>query len=201
MPNTLVEVWQCNAAGRYMHARDDHPAPLDPNFSGAGRDDDRRGGALPVRDHQARRVSMAQPPQRLASGAHPLLAVRNVVPVAARHADVLPERSAVPVTTRSCNRFPTSGRGSASCRSSISSLTEPEWALGLPVRYRAARQELDAVRGKDVGRSGLLSVGLRELDPELRLKPDTQPMHGSLPADRSWLEDVVVLGVLGARYC
>jgi protocatechuate 3,4-dioxygenase beta subunit len=37
VPNTLVEIWQCNAAGRYMHARDDHPAPLDPNFSGAGR--------------------------------------------------------------------------------------------------------------------------------------------------------------------
>jgi protocatechuate 3,4-dioxygenase, beta subunit len=35
--NTLVEMWQANAAGRYMHARDDHPAPLDPNFSGAGR--------------------------------------------------------------------------------------------------------------------------------------------------------------------
>jgi protocatechuate 3,4-dioxygenase, beta subunit len=36
-PNTLVEVWQCNAAGRYIHVRDQHPAPLDPNFTGAGR--------------------------------------------------------------------------------------------------------------------------------------------------------------------
>ena len=35
--NTLVEIWQCNAAGRYVHALDDHPAPLDPNFTGAGR--------------------------------------------------------------------------------------------------------------------------------------------------------------------
>src|SRR5262245_23441742 len=35
--NSLVEIWQCNAAGRYLHAADDHPAPLDPNFSGAGR--------------------------------------------------------------------------------------------------------------------------------------------------------------------
>lgn len=33
----LVEVWQCNAAGRYRHAVDQHPAPLDPNFTGAGR--------------------------------------------------------------------------------------------------------------------------------------------------------------------
>jgi len=37
VPNTLVEIWQANAAGRYVHQRDQHPAPLDPNFSGAGR--------------------------------------------------------------------------------------------------------------------------------------------------------------------
>jgi protocatechuate 3,4-dioxygenase beta subunit len=37
VPNTLIEVWQANAAGRYVHVVDDHPAPLDPNFSGAGR--------------------------------------------------------------------------------------------------------------------------------------------------------------------
>jgi protocatechuate 3,4-dioxygenase beta subunit len=37
VPNTLVEVWQANAAGRYIHVNDQHPAPLDPNFSGAGR--------------------------------------------------------------------------------------------------------------------------------------------------------------------
>jgi protocatechuate 3,4-dioxygenase beta subunit len=43
--NTLVEIWQANAAGRYLHKGDQHPAPLDPNFSGAGRcvtDDDGR---------------------------------------------------------------------------------------------------------------------------------------------------------------
>jgi protocatechuate 3,4-dioxygenase beta subunit len=34
---TLVEVWQANAAGRYLHRWDRWPAPLDPNFSGAGR--------------------------------------------------------------------------------------------------------------------------------------------------------------------
>jgi protocatechuate 3,4-dioxygenase, beta subunit len=33
----LVEIWQANAAGRYAHQRDQHPAPLDPNFTGAGR--------------------------------------------------------------------------------------------------------------------------------------------------------------------
>jgi len=35
-PNTLVEIWQANAAGRYAHANDTHPAPLDANFTGRG---------------------------------------------------------------------------------------------------------------------------------------------------------------------
>jgi protocatechuate 3,4-dioxygenase, beta subunit len=33
----LVEIWQANASGRYAHLRDQHPAPLDPNFAGVGR--------------------------------------------------------------------------------------------------------------------------------------------------------------------
>jgi protocatechuate 3,4-dioxygenase, beta subunit len=37
IPNTLIEVWQANAAGRYRHQRDDHDAPIDPNFTGFGR--------------------------------------------------------------------------------------------------------------------------------------------------------------------
>jgi len=36
VPNTVVEIWQCNAAGRYIHQRDQWDAPLDPNFTGAG---------------------------------------------------------------------------------------------------------------------------------------------------------------------
>jgi protocatechuate 3,4-dioxygenase beta subunit len=43
--NSLLEVWQCNAAGRYRHKRDQHHAPLDPNFNGWGKmmtDDDGR---------------------------------------------------------------------------------------------------------------------------------------------------------------
>ncbi|GAA4591021.1 protocatechuate 3,4-dioxygenase subunit beta [Planotetraspora phitsanulokensis] len=59
--NTLVEIWQANSAGRYAHDRDRHPAPLDPNFTGAGRcltDDEGRyrfvtvkPGAYPWRNH------------------------------------------------------------------------------------------------------------------------------------------------------
>lgn len=37
IPDTLVEVWQANAAGRYIHRNDQHDAPLDPNFRGSGR--------------------------------------------------------------------------------------------------------------------------------------------------------------------
>jgi len=37
VPDTLVEIWQPNAAGRYRHRADNHPAPIDPNFTGAGR--------------------------------------------------------------------------------------------------------------------------------------------------------------------
>jgi protocatechuate 3,4-dioxygenase beta subunit len=59
--NSLVEIWQANAAGRYCHPVDQHPAPLDPNFTGAGRcltDDDGcygfvtiKPGAYPWRNH------------------------------------------------------------------------------------------------------------------------------------------------------
>ena len=61
VPNTLVEVWQANSAGRYAHDRDRHDAPLDPNFSGVGRTvTDAQGnyrfvtikpGAYPWRNH------------------------------------------------------------------------------------------------------------------------------------------------------
>jgi protocatechuate 3,4-dioxygenase beta subunit len=37
VPKTLIEIWQANAAGRYFHNKDDHRAPLDPNFTGGGR--------------------------------------------------------------------------------------------------------------------------------------------------------------------
>jgi protocatechuate 3,4-dioxygenase, beta subunit len=59
--SALIEIWQANAAGRYLHEVDQHPAPLDPSFSGAGRcvsDDEGRyrfvtvkPGAYPWRNH------------------------------------------------------------------------------------------------------------------------------------------------------
>jgi len=44
IPDTLVEIWQANAAGRYAHPVDQHEAPLDPHFSGNGRVMTDRGG-------------------------------------------------------------------------------------------------------------------------------------------------------------
>ncbi|WP_116110673.1 protocatechuate 3,4-dioxygenase subunit beta [Amycolatopsis ruanii] len=37
IPNSLIEIWQANAGGRYRHIGDNWPAPLDPNFDGVGR--------------------------------------------------------------------------------------------------------------------------------------------------------------------
>jgi protocatechuate 3,4-dioxygenase beta subunit len=37
VPHTMLEIWQANAAGRYNHERDQHDAPLDPDFLGIGR--------------------------------------------------------------------------------------------------------------------------------------------------------------------
>ncbi len=37
VPHTLIELWQANACGRYVHTLDQHDAPLDPHFLGAGR--------------------------------------------------------------------------------------------------------------------------------------------------------------------
>jgi protocatechuate 3,4-dioxygenase, beta subunit len=61
VPHTLVEIWQANAAGRYLHEVDQHNAPLDPNFAGTGQTlTDRNGryrfvtirpGAYPWRNH------------------------------------------------------------------------------------------------------------------------------------------------------
>jgi protocatechuate 3,4-dioxygenase, beta subunit len=59
--DSLVEIWQANAAGRYLHKIDQHDAPLDPNFTGLGKtftDEEGRyrfltirPGAYPWRNH------------------------------------------------------------------------------------------------------------------------------------------------------
>ena len=97
VPDTLIEIWQANAAGRYRHEVDRWPAPLDANFSGLGRTmTDSEGryrfttikpGAYPWSNHYN-----AWRPAHI----HFSLFGRGVR-AAPRHADVLPRRPALPV--------------------------------------------------------------------------------------------------------
>ena len=143
VPNTLVEIWQANAAGRYPHRRDKHNAPIDPNFTGAGRTltDERR--PLPLRHHPPGRVSVAQPLQRLAARAHPLLAVRPRV-----RARGWSRRCTFPAircstTTRCTRAFPTSARAAPGLGVRLGD-DDPRAGARLPVRHRAARPRRDA---------------------------------------------------------
>ena len=61
--DTLIEIWQANAAGRYLHERDQHDAPLDPNFSGCRPHHDRfRKAATASSTISTRRISLGQIP-------------------------------------------------------------------------------------------------------------------------------------------
>src|SRR6185436_14941149 len=83
VPNTLVELWQANACGRYVHVVDQHPAPLDPNFTGAGRAQSNAEGYY--------KFITVKP------GAYPFLGVRPFLRLAPGDADVFPRRPAVRV--------------------------------------------------------------------------------------------------------
>ncbi|MET3260525.1 protocatechuate 3,4-dioxygenase beta subunit [Bradyrhizobium japonicum] len=143
VPNTLVELWQANACGRYIHVVDQHPAPLDPNFTGAGRaQTDAQGyykfttikpGAYPWGNHHN-----AWRPR-----AHPFLGVRPFLHLASRHADVFPRRS--PVSVRSDLQFGDRRKG-AGADDLVLRSREHQAGMGavLPLRYRAARAECHA---------------------------------------------------------
>lgn len=95
VPNALVEVWQANAAGRYFHQNDRYDAPLDPNFTGAGRCLTNKGGeyrfttlrpgAYPWRNHHNAWRPLP----------HPLLHFGRQLPATPGHADVFSRRSIV----------------------------------------------------------------------------------------------------------
>ncbi len=142
-PHTLVEIWQANAAGRYVHARDQHPAPLDANFTGAGRavtDADGRyrfvtikPGAYPWRNHpNAWRPAHIHFSVFGAELHHP-----------AGDADVFPRRSAVSVRSRLQQHPRRQG-----ARTHGRPLRPRHYRAGmgarLSVRHRAARAREDA---------------------------------------------------------
>ncbi len=129
LPGTLVELWQANAAGRYRHARDDHRAPLDPNFMGAGRaftDDGGRyrfttikPGAYPWRNH----ANAWRPAHLHFSLFGPAWVARLVTQMFFTNDPLLPLD---PVLQSIADE----GARNRLVSSFDLSLTEPEWALG-----------------------------------------------------------------------
>ncbi len=88
---------------------------------------DRRRRALPLRHDQARALPVGQPRQRLATGAHPLLAAGPGLRAASRHADVLPRRPAVRVRPDLQQRARPGGPRPAR-RALLAAGTEPDFA-------------------------------------------------------------------------
>ena len=90
----LVEVWQANAAGRYRHKVDGHDAPLDPNFSGAGRTQTDEKGYYSFKTIKPGPYPWGNHYNAWRPGSYTLLALRSGDPVATGDADVFPGRSA-----------------------------------------------------------------------------------------------------------
>ena len=144
LPNSLVEIWQANAAGRYRHARDNHPAPLDPNFLGAGRTlTDENGnyrfvsirpGAYPWRNHH----NAWRPAHIHFSLFGPALVSRLVTQMYFPNDPLMPFDPII------------QGISDEQARSRLVSafdlsLTEPEWAFGLSLRHRTPRAARDTL--------------------------------------------------------
>jgi protocatechuate 3,4-dioxygenase beta subunit len=129
VPNAMVEIWQANAAGRYRHSGDNHPAPLDPNFLGAGRAlTDAEGnyrfltikpGAYPWRNHH----NAWRPAHIHFSLFGPGLASRLVTQM------YFPNDPLI-LLDPIVNSIPDAGARERLVASFDLALTEPEWALG-----------------------------------------------------------------------
>jgi protocatechuate 3,4-dioxygenase beta subunit len=129
VPNTLIEVWQTNAAGRYFHEVDQHDAPLDPHFIGAGRcmtnDEGEyrfltiRPGAYPWRNHP----NAWRPAHIHFSLFGPALVTRLVTQMFFPGDPLLPLDPIL-------NSVPTEEARARLIASYDHSVTVPEWALG-----------------------------------------------------------------------
>jgi protocatechuate 3,4-dioxygenase, beta subunit len=128
VPNTVVEIWQANAAGRYIHGKDQWDAPLDPNFTGAGR---------VYTDAEGRYRFVTVRP-----GAYPWGNHRNAWRPAHIHLSLLGPAFATRLVTQLyfpddplieidpiANAVPLPHRNRLVCRLDMS-VTEPDWALG-----------------------------------------------------------------------
>ena len=129
IPHAMVEIWQANAAGRYRHSRDNHPAPLDPNFLGAGRFlTDGEGnyrfvtikpGAYPWHNHP----NAWRPAHIHFSLFGPSLVTRLVTQMYFPNDPLIPHDPII-------NSIPDAAARERLVSSLDLSLTQPEWALG-----------------------------------------------------------------------
>jgi protocatechuate 3,4-dioxygenase, beta subunit len=129
IPHTLIELWQCNAAGRYLHNVDGHRAPLDPNFTGAGRTiTDENGryrfvtikpGAYPWRNH----ANAWRPAHIHFSLFGPCFITRLITQM------YFPNDPLMPFDPISQSIPDESARGRLISQFDLT-VTEPEWALG-----------------------------------------------------------------------
>jgi protocatechuate 3,4-dioxygenase beta subunit len=138
--NTAMEIWQANAAGRYIHAKDNWDAPLDPNFTGAGRviTDDQgryrfvtiRPGAYPWGNH----ANAWRPAHIHLSLLGPAFATRLVTQF------YFPDDPLIAIDPIA-NAVPAAARDRLVARFDLAT-TEPNWALGylfdVVLRGRAA---------------------------------------------------------------
>lgn len=128
VPHTMVEIWQANAAGRYIHKKDQWDAPIDPNFTGAGR---------VVTDAEGRYRFVTVRP-----GAYPWGNHKNAWRPAHIHLSLLGPAFATRLVTQLyfpddplididpiANAVPLPYRQRMVCRLEMG-LTEPNWALG-----------------------------------------------------------------------
>lgn len=128
VPDTVMEIWQANAAGRYIHAKDQWDAPLDPNFTGAGR---------VVTDAEGRYRYVTVRP-----GAYPWGNHHNAWRPAHIHLSLLGPAFATRLVTQLyfpddplieidpiANAVPMPARQRMVCRFDMD-VTEPNWALG-----------------------------------------------------------------------
>lgn len=128
VPNTVVEIWQANSAGRYIHVKDQWDAPHDPNFTGAGR---------VITDAEGRYRYVTIRP-----GAYPWGNHRNAWRPAHIHLSLLGPAFATRLVTQLyfpddplieidpiANAVPMPYRQRMVCRFDIAT-TEPNWALG-----------------------------------------------------------------------
>ena len=142
VPGTLIELWQCNAAGPLPPPGRPARRAARPQFHRRRPGRHRRRRRLSLSDHQARRLSLAQHAQRLAAGAYPFRRVRAGLRDAAGHADVFPGRPAARLRPDLPEHRRRRGARAADLAPTSPELSEAEWALGyrfdMVLRGRAA---------------------------------------------------------------